>query len=94
MSSKSLRAQYINIFLLCNNINIINTINEAIDRICRNSICNYTISQSKVIDRFFYIKVMPLNVEKLEELRKLILISIENYKNELSWYKIETIEVK
>lgn len=94
MLSRSVRARYVNLFVLCSRADAIVEIGRALDRLCTGSVCTYNVIQSRIVDRFFYIKIHPLNVENLENMKKSLSTAIDELKDLVSWYKIEVIEVR
>ncbi|MCS7110750.1 MAG: hypothetical protein N3D82_05535 [Ignisphaera sp.] len=92
--SKNTKTQYVNVFILCSEADVIGEISKAMDRLCVNIACTYNITQSKIIDRFFYVRIHPLDTEKLENVKKSLPMIIEEFRDFISWYKIETVEVR
>lgn len=94
MPDKNSRTQYINVFLLCADASIIKALSDAINKLCMDNTCTYSIIQSKVVDKFFYIKVQPLAMEDLENIRKLLSLLMNEHRDSVSWYKIEVVEIR
>ncbi len=83
-----------NVFILCTDTNTIKAIDKTIDDLCMNSMCTYSVTQSKIVNGFFYIRIEPLAIENLNDIKEVLSKTIEKFKTSISWYKIETIEVK
>lgn len=94
MPDKNSRTQYINAFLLCADASTIKAISDAVNKLCMDNTCTHSIIQSKVVDKFFYIRVQPLAIENLENIKKSLSLLMDKHKDSVSWYKIEVVEIR
>jgi DNA-directed RNA polymerase subunit L len=84
----------LNIFLLLNDENSINLINSMLKEFCKENACVYKIHPSSVIKRLFYIECSS-TLTPLDKLYKNIEnIVLKSASNIISWYKIESVEIK